>query len=129
MYAMPMIVGGIGRGLMQNIPRPPMFSQHQQMVLSHQHPSQFTTLQTQQQPVRRPQLNPMMVVNNKKHQQQQQQQSVHQQAQQTFPKRRSNAINFLDSNTEVDVWGKDSGSNTLGDKTNTGRSTPMVCPC
>ena len=163
MYALPMNAGGIGRGLMQSAPRQSnLFSQHQQMIPSHQYPPHFAApafvpgqgtqqpinllqqhpgqmmpppqmagaaiptqfLQTQQQPMMRPQHNPMVVYSAEQQQQQQQQQSGSQQ----FAKRKRNAIKIigLDTNIEVDVGGKDSGSdsNTLDDKTNTGRSTP-----
>ena len=167
MFALPMNAGGIGRGLMQSAPRQSnLFSQHQQMMPSHQYPPHFAapafvpgqgtqqpinllqqhpgqmmpppqmaataiptqSLQTQQQPMMRPQHNPMVVYSAEQQQQQQQQQSGNQQAQQTFAKRKRNAIKIIDpdTNIEVNVGGKDSGSdsNTLDDKTNTGRIIP-----
>ena len=88
------------------------------------------SLQTQQQPMMRPQHNPMVVYSTEQQQQQQQQQqqSGSQQTQQTFAKHKRNAIKIIDRDTNVDVdfGGEDSGSDshTLDNKTNTGRSTP-----
>ena len=104
-HAMPLNTGGMGHGLMQNAPRQSnLFSQqYQQMVPSHQYPPQFTSLQTQQQPMMRPQYNPMVVYSTE--QQQQQQQSGHHLAQQTFPKRKSSAIKIIDPDTNTEVIG------------------------